>query len=219
MSVNARPLKDDEGHGRGGVAVVRDISASKRSQELLHRAKEEAERANHAKSEFLSRMSHELRTPLNSILGFAQVLEMASLPPDDLDSVEQILKGGKHLLNLINEVLDVARIEAGRLTLSLEPVHLAEVIQEALDFVRPLAQQRSITIGTSEASDSHVQADRQRLRQVLLNLLANGVKYNVHGGRLEVSVEPRESSAIRTSVSDTGARHLSAGARKVVPAF
>jgi signal transduction histidine kinase/CheY-like chemotaxis protein len=205
VSVNVRPLKDDEGHGRGGVAVVRDVTAAKRSQELLQRAKEEAERANRAKSEFLSRMSHELRTPLNSILGFAQVLEMASLPPDDLDSVEQILKGGKHLLNLINEVLDVARIEAGRLSLSLEPVHLPEVIQEALDFVRPLAQQRDIAIGiASEASDSYVKADRQRLRQVLLNLLANGVKYNVDGGRIEVSLDARENGAIRTAVSDTG---------------
>lgn len=205
VSVNVRPLKDDEGHGKGGVAVVRDVTAAKRSQELLHRAKEEAERANRAKSEFLSRMSHELRTPLNSILGFAQVLEMASLPPDELDSVGQILKGGQHLLSLINEVLDVARIEAGRLSLSLEPVHLPEVIQEALDFVRPLAQRRNITIGlVSEPCDSHVKADRQRLRQVLLNLLANGVKYNVDGGRIEVSIEPRENGEIRTAVSDTG---------------
>ncbi len=205
VSVNVRPLKDDEGHGRGGVAVIRDITAAKRSQELLHRAKEEAERANRAKSEFLSRMSHELRTPLNAILGFAQVLELASLPPDELDSVEQILMGGKHLLNLINEVLDVARIEAGRLSLSLEPVHLPEVIQEAIDFVRPLAQQRNITPSmVSEGCDFHVRADRQRLRQVLLNLLANGVKYNVDGGRLEVSLEQRENGAIRTAVSDTG---------------
>jgi signal transduction histidine kinase/response regulator RpfG family c-di-GMP phosphodiesterase len=204
-SVNVRPLKDDEGRGRGGVAVVRDITATKHSQELLHRAKEEAERANRAKSEFLSRMSHELRTPLNSILGFAQVLEMACLPADETSSVEQILKGGRHLLNLINEVLDVARIEAGRLSLSPEPVHLQEVIQEALDLVRPLAQQRNITIGAVFTAGSDcVKADRQRLRQVLLNLLANGVKYNVEGGRLDVSIEPRENSMTRTAVTDTG---------------
>jgi PAS domain S-box-containing protein len=205
VSVNVRPLRDDEGRGRGGVAVVRDITAAKHSQELLHRAKEEAERANRAKSEFLSRMSHELRTPLNSILGFAQVLEMASLPPDEGSSVQQILKGGRHLLNLINEVLDVARIEAGRLSLSLEPVHLQEVIQEALDLVRPLARQRNITISAvSTAGDDCVKADRQRLRQVLLNLLANGVKYNVENGRLDVYIEPREDSMIRTAVTDTG---------------
>jgi two-component system cell cycle sensor histidine kinase PleC len=205
VSVNVRPLRDDEGRGRGGVAVVRDITAAKRSQELLHRAKEEAERANRAKSDFLSRMSHELRTPLNSILGFAQVLEMAPLPADEANSVEQILKGGRHLLNLINEVLDVSRIEAGRLSLSLEPVHLAEVIQEAIELVRPLAQQRSITISSVfRAMDDYVRADRQRLRQVLLNLLANGVKYNVEGGRLEVSIEPQENSMVRTAVADTG---------------
>jgi PAS domain S-box-containing protein len=205
VSVNVRPLRDDEGHGRGGVAVVRDITATRRSQELLHRAKEEAERANRAKSEFLSRMSHELRTPLNSILGFAQVLEMASLHADDSASVEQILKGGRHLLNLINEVLDVARIEAGRLSLSLEPVQLAEVIQEALDLVRPLAQQRNIAIGSGfHAENLYVKADRQRLRQVLLNLLANGVKYNVDGGRLEVSIQCQEGGAVRTCVADTG---------------
>jgi PAS domain S-box-containing protein len=205
VSVNVRPLRDDEGRGRGGVAVVRDITATKRSQELLHRAKEEAERANRAKSDFLSRMSHELRTPLNSILGFAQVLEMASLPADEASSVEQILKGGRHLLSLINEVLDVSRIEAGRLSLSLEPVHLAEVIQEAIDLVRPLAQQRNITISSVfTAEDDYVRADRQRLRQVLLNLLANGVKYNVEGGRLEVSIEPQENKMVRTAVADTG---------------
>ncbi|HEY4359949.1 MAG TPA: response regulator [Bryobacteraceae bacterium] len=205
VSVNVRPLKDDEGRSRGGVAVVHDITAAKHSQEVVHRAKEEAERANRAKSEFLSRMSHELRTPLNSILGFAQILEMGQLPEDDQSSVAQILKGGQHLLNLINEVLDVARIEAGRLSLSPEPVHLAEVIQEALDLVRPLAQQRNIAIRSqTNGAGYHVKADRQRLRQVLLNLLANGVKYNVEAGEIEVSVGPPANGRIRTSISDTG---------------
>jgi len=205
VSVNLRPLKDDDGRSRGGVAVAHDITGRRRTQELLQRAKEEAERANRAKSEFLSRMSHELRTPLNSILGFAQLLEMTSLPSDDAEAVAQILKGGRHLLSLINEVLDVARIEAGRLSLSPEPVHLPEVIQEALDLVRPLALERSITItGLSGNSDFWVKADRQRLRQVLLNLLANGVKYNVDGGRIAVAVDPNGYGAIRTTVSDTG---------------
>ncbi len=205
VSVNVRPLKDDQGHGRGSVAVFRDITAAKRSQELVHQAKEEAERANRAKSDFLSRMSHELRTPLNSILGFAQLLALAPLSADDQSSVEHIMKGGHHLLNLINEILDVARIEAGRLSLTSEPVYLPEVIREALGLVRPLAQKRDITIrGAAEECHYYVKADRQRLRQVLLNLLANGVKYNVDGGRIEVSVETGNGGMIRTAVSDTG---------------
>ena len=204
VSVNVRPLKGDRGEAKGGVAVVRDITAAKRSEELLRRAKEEAERANLAKSEFLSRMSHELRTPLNSILGFAQVLEMGALQTDDLASVEQIMKGGQHLLTLINEVLDVARIESGRMSLSLEPVLLSEVMQDALDLIRPLAQKRSITVGEFLDESCYVQADRQRLRQVLLNLLGNGIKYNVEGGRLDVACAGRETGMVRITVADTG---------------
>ncbi len=204
VSVNVRPLKGDQGEVKGGVAVVRDITAAKHSEELLRRAKEEAERANLAKSEFLSRMSHELRTPLNSILGFAQVLEMGALQADDLASVEQIMKGGQHLLTLINEVLDVARIESGRMSLSLEPVLLSEVMQDALDLIRPLARKRSITVGEFLSDGFYVQADRQRLRQVLLNLLGNGVKYNVEGGRLNVASAARENGTVRITVADTG---------------
>jgi len=206
VSVTVRPLKDDGGSVKGGVAVVRDITAAKQSGDLLLRAKLDAERANHAKSEFLSRMSHELRTPLNSILGFAQILEMDDLEEDQRDSLAHIMKGGQHLLSLINEVLDLSRIEAGRLSLSPEPVQLDEVIHEAVAFVRPIAKQRNISI-RSEATidcDQHVKADRQRLRQVLLNLLSNAVKYNVEGGRIDILREERDSGQIRVSVSDTG---------------
>ncbi len=204
VNVNVRPLKDDLGQGRGGVAVVHDITQTKRSEELLRRAKEEAERANHAKSEFLSRMSHELRTPLNSILGFAQVLEMGALEPDELGPVEQILKGGEHLLTLINEVLDVARIESGRMALSLEPVLVAEVLQQALGLIRPLAEQREVTIGEAQDARYYVQADRQRLRQVLLNLLSNAIKYNLEGGHIEVTCQVRGNGFVRIAVADTG---------------
>ena len=204
VSVNVRPLKGDQGEAKGGVVVVRDITAAKHSEELLRRAKEEAERANRAKSDFLSRMSHELRTPLNSILGFAQVLEMGALQADDLASVEQIMKGGQHLLTLINEVLDVARIESGRMSLSLEPVLISELMQDALDLIRPLAQKRSITVSEHLFDGLYVRADRQRLRQVLLNLLGNGIKYNVEGGRLDVASVERESGMVRITVADTG---------------
>jgi signal transduction histidine kinase/response regulator RpfG family c-di-GMP phosphodiesterase len=206
ISVNGRPLKDDSGSTRGGVAVIRDITAAKRSADLLRKAKDEAERANHAKSEFLSRMSHELRTPLNSILGFAQLLEMDALSEEQQDSLEHIMKGGQHLLSLINEVLDLARIEAGRLSLSSEPIHLREVIQEALSFVRPIAQRRNIQVRCDSTVDSerYVKADQQRLYQVFLNLLSNAVKYNLEGGRVDLSCQPREDGIFRISITDTG---------------
>ena len=206
ISVNGRPLKDDSGITKGGVAVLRDITAAKRSADLLRKAKEEAERANHAKSEFLSRMSHELRTPLNSILGFAQLLEMDALSEDQQDSLAHIMKGGQHLLSLINEVLDLARIEAGRLSLSSEPIHLQDVIQEALSFVRPMAQQRNIQVRCDSTinSERYVKADQQRLHQVFLNLLSNAVKYNLEGGRVVLSCQPREGGMFRISITDTG---------------
>lgn len=206
VSVNARPLRDDRGELRGGVTVVRDITSAKRSQDLLRRAKEEAERANHAKSEFLSRMSHELRTPLNSILGFAQILEMDGLPDEQQDSVSQIMKSGQHLLGLINEVLDLARIEAGRLSLSPEPVQLQEVVDDTLASVSPLAQRQNISVikDPNIDLDIYLMADRQRLRQVLLNLLSNAVKYNSEAGSIHIWCEERDPGVIRISVSDTG---------------
>jgi signal transduction histidine kinase/ActR/RegA family two-component response regulator len=206
LSVNVRPLKDEAGAPHGGVAVVRDITVAKRSEELLRNAKEEAERANRAKSEFLSRMSHELRTPLNSILGFAQLLEIGRLEEDQRDSVDQILRGGQHLLSLINEVLDLARIEAGRLSLSPEPVNSREAIQETIDLVYPLAQERGLTIVSDEIdeADCSVHADRQRLRQILLNLLSNAVKYNVENGGIRIRCERGSEGFLRISIVDTG---------------
>jgi len=206
VSVNGRPLRDDAGDVKGGVAVVRDITANKRAEEMLMRTKEEAERANRAKSEFLSRMSHELRTPLNSILGFAQILEMGSMRSEQKDSVEQILKGGQHLLSLINEVLDIARIEAGKLALSPEPILVREAVDEALDLVSPLADRRQITISkaVSEAWGWFIQADRQRLRQVILNLLSNAIKYNQEGGKVVLSCDADTMDQLRIEVSDTG---------------
>jgi len=193
----------DGAHGYTGI--VRDISDRKRVQEALTQAKEAAETANHAKSDFLSRMSHELRTPLNGILGFGQLLEMDPLPVEQRESVEQILKAGRHLLDLINEVLDIARIEAGRISLSPEPVRLDELVQEACDLVRPLVQQRSLVLDISAATavPHHVIADRQRLKQVLLNLLSNAVKYNRDGGRITL-VAAVASEMLELTVADTG---------------
>src|SRR5438309_6021026 len=129
-------------------------------------------------------MSHELQTPLNAILGFAQLLEMEALSPEERESVDHILKGGRHLLDLINEVLDIARIEAGRLAVSLEPVSVNEVVQESLDLVVPLAaaQDVRLTGGAGGLPNRFVVADRQRLKQVPLNLLSHAVKYNRKAG-------------------------------------
>jgi len=162
------------------------------AKEEAERATEEANQANQAKSEFLSRMSHELRTPLNAILGFGQILEMRDDDPTQAEDVQQILKAGWHLLSLINEVLDISRIEAGHLSLSLEPIPAGLMVQEALDLVRPLAAARQIDLVNEvvgEMAEKHLMADQQRFKQVLLNLLSNAVKYNHDGGSVVVSCE------------------------------
>lgn len=172
----------------------------------LQEAVQAADRANQAKSEFLSRMSHELRTPLNAILGFAQLLEMDSLTPEQRESVGHVLKAGRHLLELINEVLDLARIEAGRLPISVEPVSLQTVVQESLDLVMLQATEANIEIHADAVSshDLYVLADHQRLKQVLLNLLANAIKYNRNGGTVTVSGRQIPQDRIRIAVTDTG---------------
>ena len=173
----------------------------------LRTARLEAERANRAKSAFLSNMSHDLRTPLNAILGFAQLLELDDMPDDRRESVAQILRGGTHLLSLINEVLDIARIEAGHLSLSMEPVSAVDIADLAIELVRPLAAKRDITIVVDKAAgaDLVVLADRQRLSQILLNLLSNAVKYNREHGTVTVSFEAVDDSHVRLAVTDTGA--------------
>jgi len=187
------------------ISAIRDITERKQNEVLLEAARREAEEANQAKSEFLSRMSHELRTPLNAILGFSQLLSLEPLNPEQRDSVEHIVKAGKHLLELINEVLDISRIESGRLGLSPEPTSVDEVLRETLELVRPLANERGIGL-SEETRDPHlfVLADRQRLRQVLLNLLTNAVKYNRDSGSVTVSCQPSDNGTLRLSVSDTG---------------
>ncbi len=186
------PVADGTGRVTHWVSVQRDITQRKGSEAALNHAKEEAESANLAKSEFLSRMSHELRTPLNAILGFGQILQMQDLPQTQADRVGHIVSAGRHLLGLINEVLDIARIEAGRVELSLEPVGVEEILREALDLIRPLAAERGITLHAPDGEHplrlQHVMADRQRFKQVLLNLLSNAVKYNKAGGGVSVEL-------------------------------
>jgi len=205
ISMTARPMQEDSGAVTGAVMVLNDITEHKRRDEALSRAKEEAERANCAKSDFLSRMSHELRTPLNAILGFAQLLEMARLKGLHRDHVAQILKAGRHLLTLINEVLDISRIESGRLALSPEPVMVAELLRETLAMVQPQAARMQVRVQVDEEpAGAYVLADQQRLKQVLLNLLSNAVKYNRIGGSMNVRCERTPEGRVRINVSDTG---------------
>ncbi|TBZ94018.1 PAS domain S-box protein [Rhizobium leguminosarum bv. viciae] len=198
-------LHDEAGRLRGFSKITRDITERKQIEEALLAAREDAVRASNAKSEFLSRMSHELRTPLNSVLGFAQLLEMDVTDADSRDSVAQILRAGRHLLSLIDEVLDMARIEAGRMDLAIEPQRVADVIDEAVSLARPLCGKQQIRIEVVEPErDLAVLADRRRLLQVFLNLLSNAVKYNRQQGSVTVSHREMGGDTIRIEVSDTG---------------
>jgi PAS domain S-box-containing protein len=186
--------------------VAHDVTERARIEKELREAKEEADRANHAKSEFLSRMSHELRTPLNAILGFGQLIERQNPTETQRSRVGHIISAGRHLLNLINEVLDISRVETGNLQLSLEPVCLADALEEALSLMRPLAAERGIELLTPvSGQDYYVMADRQRFKQVLLNLLTNAVKYTSLDGKVTIACSLTESGTMRIVVSDTGA--------------
>jgi signal transduction histidine kinase/ActR/RegA family two-component response regulator len=204
VEISLSPLQSEA--GILVLAAVRDVSERRRLQEESERAKAEAERANQAKSDFLSRMSHELRTPLNAILGFGQLLEMDDLSERQGDSLRQIMKAGRHLLELIDEVLDISRIETGRLPVSTEPVSVALAIAEVLDLMGPFAAETGVSLHnqTPEGVDLHVLADRQRLRQVLLNLLSNAIKYNHAGGRVSVGSAVGNAGTVVIEVADTG---------------
>jgi len=203
------------------TGVLRDITARKQFEverarlDLvlqnknveLETARNVADNANQAKSDFLSNMSHELRSPLNAILGFAQLLELGTPAPTPTQaaSVGQILKAGWYLLELINEILDLALIESGRLSLSLEPTALHDLLQDCEAMIAPQAQQKGIQLRFDKVEENcFVQADRTRLKQVLVNLLSNAIKYNRPGGTAEVSYKLHSSQRLRISVRDTG---------------
>ena len=198
-------LHDADGALIGSAIIARDVTERRRADDAARAARAEAEQANNAKTEFLSRMSHELRTPLNAILGFGQLLDADDLGEEQKENVDYILKAGRHLLGLIDEVLQVSRIESGTLTMSPEPVDVAVAVKDAIGMIGPLAASKQIEIRTDLDEDPgcHVHADQQRFKQVLLNLLSNAVKYNRLGGSITVR-SLADDGYLRLDVVDTG---------------
>ena len=218
-AVSADPATGRRDHFAFGI----DISARKAAELALTEAKEEAERANRAKSEFLSRMSHELRTPMNAILGFGQLLVSDAKHPlaeQQREHVAEILRGARHLLNLINEVLDLALVETGKLQVSLEPVELSGLLRECLALVHPLARADGIDVWLQDESGCacYVVADRTRLKQVLLNLVSNAIKYNRPQGHVNIACSD-EAQGVRIGISDNGPGLSAAQAARLFQAF
>ncbi|NHH99956.1 GAF domain-containing protein [Oceanimonas sp. MB9] len=188
------------------INLYRQLREREAVTEQLRQARDQAEQASRAKTEFLSSMSHELRTPLNAIMGFAQLLQnnrRAPLGERQLRQVEQIYKSGSHLLKLINEVLDLARIEAGRIDMSFESIEVADVVREACDILSPMAEQHGIRLLAQMGRCGTVTADYTRLKQVLINLLSNAIKYNRPDGQVDIRCR-RDGERLRISVRDTG---------------
>ncbi|PJA33266.1 MAG: hybrid sensor histidine kinase/response regulator, partial [Zetaproteobacteria bacterium CG_4_9_14_3_um_filter_53_7] len=208
VSYNATTFYDRDRKLQGVFAAARDVTERKYLDVEMENAKSVAEKANLAKSEFLSSMSHELRSPLNAILGFAQLMESDSPPPTDVqkENIAQILQAGWHLLTLINEILDLAKVESGQVPMSREPVGLAEVMLECQSMIEPQAEERSIRMIFPQSDMPYfIHADRTRVKQVLINLLANAIKYNREQGTVEVVCIEGTPGRIRISIKDSGA--------------
>ena len=214
VSYNATLFYDRDRNLKGVFAAARDVTERKQIERTLNEnnvelesAKAAAEKANLAKSDFLSSMSHELRTPLNGVLGFAQLMESATPPPSPAQqrSISQILKGGWYLLRLINEILDLAMIESGKVTISAEPMSLAEVLLDCNVLIGPQAQGRGIgLVFPSFNEELYIHADLTRVKQVMINLLSNAIKYNRPGGVVTVRYERSSTATIRILVADSG---------------
>ena len=206
MSSEPRRFTQEDVHFLQTIANVLTSAINRqRAEESIRLAQEQAESANRAKSEFLSRMSHELRTPLNAIIGFTQLLEMEQLSANQTESVSHIARGGEHLLALINQVLDIAHIDTGRMTLTIENVEVAASFRESAELIQPLADRYGIRLSLDLGKDGEicVKADRQRLQQVFMNLLSNAVKYNQPEGTVSVTAEVRDERVL-IKIRDTG---------------
>ena len=214
VSYNATTFYDRDRKLRGVFAAARDVTEHKlfelalqESNAELIGARQAAEKANRAKSEFLSAMSHELRTPLNAVLGFAQLMssEVPPPPPHQQRSIDQILKGGWYLLRLINEILDLAMIESGKVTMSQESMSVSDVLADCMDMIEPQAEKRGISLDFPKLDKVlYVHADRTRVKQVMINLLSNAIKYNSAGGSVSVQCGKSGADRVRISVRDTG---------------
>jgi PAS domain S-box-containing protein len=205
--VSITALRDDYDEIIGYLLIGADNSVRKQVEDELIHAKATAEQANLAKSDFLSNMSHELRSPLNAILGFAQLMDSDVTPPTppQKESIGQILRAGWYLLDLINEILDLALIESGRMSLSQEPMSLVDVLLDCQTMIEPQAHKREISITFPRFdTDYFVYADRTRVKQVLINLLSNAIKYNRVGGTVVVDCAVTSPQRLRVSVTDTG---------------
>jgi PAS domain S-box-containing protein len=194
-------------HNRSALRVaLTDMTAHKQAEMVLIQARDLAEKANRAKSDFLSSMSHELRTPMNAVLGFAQLLESEDLTADQHDSVKEILTAGYHLLELINQVIDLSKIESEKIEIGREKIDLADLVQHCMMLIEPLTVKNAITIVNNISTTTHftVLADSLRLKQVLLNLTSNAIKYNQVGGSVTLSAELGKPQTVRIKVIDTG---------------
>ena len=199
------PLTGDKNEIVGIAAMALDISDKKQNELAILKSKEEAEKANQAKSDFLSSMSHELRTPLNAILGFTQLLKYEkSLTDKQQSHISEISNAGNLLLELVNQILDLARIEKGHLQLSMEKVALTECFKEVLAMISPLAEKNNLSLDINVETSGYVIADFTRLKQVMLNLLSNAIKYNVENGSIKLKALQKENGIVRICVTDTG---------------
>ena len=215
VSYNATTFHDRDRKLQGVFAAARDVTERKQFEHALQQtntaleaARAGAEKANRAKSEFLSSMSHELRTPLNAVLGFAQLMasDVPAPAPHQQRSIDQILKGGWYLLRLINEILDLAMIESGKVTMSRESMSLTDVLHDCKGMIEPQAAKRGIALAFPRHDPAcYVHADRTRVKQVMINLLSNAIKYNTTGGSVTVQCARNGQGRIRISVRDTGA--------------
>ena len=220
VSISVSPIFDEQNTLINFIGIKEDISERNRTAALLISAGLNAERASRAKSAFVSNVSHELRTPMNAVVGFAQLLEADdTLTPQQREYVSQITAGGQHVVALVNDVLDLSTIEAGELRVTVEPFDLGAVIAECEALIQPLADDRGLTLRTSCAANTSAVGDRLRVKQVVLNLMSNAVKFNAPNGNLTVDVAQIGSDRVRITVSDTGEGIAAADEQEVFKAF